>query len=77
MQPREFLAQFRGQFGGGLIPFDTAYLDSLAAGATPIDAIEQGCTALLEAFVAQYEAVEVGDSVEWVDERGIPVEGSL
>jgi O-methyltransferase involved in polyketide biosynthesis len=72
---REFLERYRRQFGGGMLPFDNAFFDALRNGKSTVEATQAGGHALLDAFVAQYEAEQRGEKVEWLDERGMPVEG--
>ena len=46
------VARWRDQFAGGMIPFDSAYHDSLKRGESIAEAQFQGALALLEAFYA-------------------------
>lgn len=52
--------EYRRQFGGGIIPFDSACLDALRDGVTGSDAWVKGADALLDAFV-EYVTSDTGE----------------
>jgi hypothetical protein len=53
--PREFLERWKNSFGGGMVPFDTAYFAKLREGASHVDATKAGAYALLDEFVLRFE----------------------
>lgn len=72
----EFLQSYKQSFGGGMIPFDTAYHKALNEGHTVAMAQTAGVHAILKAFVVQYEAAREGNLCgTWVDAEGIPTDG--
>lgn len=53
---RNHWAEYRKTFGGGLVPFDIAYLDALRDGESPAHACLRGADALQAAFIDHLEA---------------------
>lgn len=70
----EAIKRWRDQFGGGMVPFDTAYFKALSAGATPADAQTAGVIAVFEAVAPAIHAAGVlegraamrDEIVEWL-----------
>lgn len=59
MVDREALVQeYRSQFGGGIVQFDSAYFDALWRGESGAEACAQGVDALLRAFVTALFSTE-------------------
>jgi hypothetical protein len=70
---REFIARWRAGFGGGMVPFDTAYFAARREGKSEADASQLGVAALLEAIVVNWEREQAGEPATPLDAEDMPV----
>lgn len=66
----EFIEEYKKGFGGGMIPFDSAYNDAIRDGSSIIEAQRLGVHAVLDAILALHESY---GNYRWADRMGMPI----